>query len=70
MENSGVRTMSIQDDIYDVEYALKGKPESKCFDKIHTYIGDLERELEMYRAFYRSAVELKVAIQKIERAKK
>jgi len=62
--------MSIQDDIFDVEHALEGKPEAESFDKIYTYLGDLERELEMYRAFYHAAVDLKVAIQKIEKAQK
>lgn len=62
--------MSIQDDIFDVEYALEGKHEAECFDRVTTYLGDLERELEVYRSFYHAAVELKVAIQKIEKAKK
>jgi len=62
--------MSIQDEIFDVEAALEGKSEADCFDKIHTYIGDLERELEVYRSFYHAAVDLKVAIQKIEKAQK
>ena len=59
--------MSIQDDIFDVEHALEGKPEAESFDNIYTYLGDLERELEMYRSFYHAAVDLKVAIQKIEK---
>lgn len=62
--------MSIQDNIFDVEHALEGKPEVECFDNITTYLGDLEREIEMYRSFYHAAVDLKVAIQKIEKANK
>ena len=62
--------MSIQDDIFDVEHALQGKPEADCFDRIYTRFGQLERELEAYREFYSAAVDLKVAIQKIERSQK
>lgn len=62
--------MSIQDDIFDVEAALEGKPEAAQFDTIYTYLGDLERELNMYRSFYNAAVELKVAIQQIEKSQK
>jgi len=59
--------MSIQDDIFDVEHALKGNPEEESFDRIYTYLGYLERELEDYRAFYKSAVELKNAMDKISK---
>ena len=62
--------MSIQDDIFEVEHALEGKPEADSFDKIYTYLGNLERELEMYRLFYHAAVDLKDAIQQIERESK
>lgn len=62
--------MSIQDEIFDVEHALEGKPEAECFDRIHTYIGDLERPVESYRAFYLAAVDLKVAIDKIKKTGK
>lgn len=58
--------MSIQDDIFDVEHSLEGKPESECFDRIHTYLGNLERELEAYKGFYRAAQDLSFAIKKIE----
>lgn len=58
--------MSIQDDIFDVEHALEGKPEADCFDRVHTYLGNLERELEAYRSFYLAAQDLSLAIKKIE----
>lgn len=61
--------MGIQDDIFDVEHSLEGKPEAESFDKIHAYIGRLETELEEYRAFYNSAVDLKLAIDKLSKKK-
>ena len=39
--------MSMQDDIFDVEAAVKGTPEAKAFDRIYTYLGNLEREIEV-----------------------
>jgi hypothetical protein len=62
--------MSIQDDIFDVEDALRALDEAKCFDRIHTHIGNLERQLEAYRAFYNSAVDLKMAMDKISQVEK
>ena len=38
--------MSIQDDIFDVEAALEGKPEAKAFDQLCAYIGELETEID------------------------
>lgn len=61
--------MSIQDEIFDIEHALEDKPESESFDRLCKYIGDLEREIEMYRDFYLAAVDLKIAIKKIEKKK-
>jgi hypothetical protein len=61
--------MSIQDDIFDVEDALKDKPEYEQFERVVTYLGNLERNLEVYNSFYRAAVDLRVAIQKIEKQK-
>lgn len=58
--------MSIQDDIFDVENALEGKQESESFDRIHAYLGKLEREIEVYRNFYKAAVDLKIAIKNLE----
>lgn len=34
--------MSLSDDIFDVEDALKGKPEAACFDRITDRIRDYE----------------------------
>lgn len=31
--------MSIQDDIFEVDLALEGKPEAAGFDRICTYLG-------------------------------
>ena len=62
--------MSIQDDIFDVEHALEGKPESKSFNRIYTYLGQLERELKDYKDFYKSAVDLKIAIDKLSKKSK
>ena len=62
--------MGIQDHIFDVEAALEGKPEADCFDKIHTYLGELERELELYRQFYHSQQQLIAAVQDIEGKRK
>lgn len=59
--------MGIQDDIFDVASALEGKPEESTFDDICSYIGDIERELDMYMEFYRGAASLKLAIDKLER---
>lgn len=61
--------MSIQDDIFDVEHALEGKPEKDGFDRIHTYIGNLERELEIHRLFYIATEELRNSIKQIENKK-
>ena len=58
--------MSIQDDIFDVEHALDGMKESESFERVYTYLADLERELEAYRGFHRAVIDLKMAIQKIE----
>jgi hypothetical protein len=35
--------MGVQDYIFDVQSALEGKPEAEAFDKLVTYIGNLER---------------------------
>ena len=37
--------MGIQDDIFDVEAALEGKPEAKFFDDIMTWAAEMEAEL-------------------------
>ena len=37
--------MGIQDDIFDVEAALEGKPEAKFFDDIMTWAAEMETEL-------------------------
>lgn len=61
--------MSIQDDIFDVEHALEGKPEAESFDRIYQYLGKLERTIEAYQRFYKSATDLKIAIQNLENTK-
>lgn len=40
--------MSIQDDIFDVEAALEGKPEAQTFENLVTYLGNLERAIEIH----------------------
>ena len=39
--------MSIQDNIFDIEAALENTPESKLFDELVTYIGQLEKEIDV-----------------------
>jgi hypothetical protein len=41
--------MSIQDDIFDIQHALKNKPEAKAFKKLWTYLYDLEEAVECLR---------------------
>jgi len=59
--------MSVQDDIFDIEDVLKGKREYKQFQDIISYIAKIENDLDAYKAFYKSAVDLKFAIDKIEK---
>jgi hypothetical protein len=37
--------MSIQDDIFDVQDALKDKPEAEAFERIYDHIGKVETRL-------------------------
>lgn len=39
--------MSIQDDIFDVEAALEGKPEAEVFERLCSYLSAMEREVEI-----------------------
>lgn len=65
--------MSLQDKIFDVEHELMAMNAPKHvhddFDDIITYIGDLERELDTYRNFYHSLVELRRSIAEIDKKK-
>ena len=63
--------MSIQDDIFYVDDALEGNESAKeQFDRIVEHIGNLERSLEDYMAFHKAAVDLKLAIKKLEKSSK
>jgi hypothetical protein len=57
--------MSIQDDIFDVIDALENTPEADQFDRIYTYLADLEREVDAFRQFRRSFEDLKRSIDRI-----
>lgn len=41
--------MSIQDDLFDVQAALKRKPEARAFGRLTVYLGQLEMQLERQR---------------------
>jgi len=41
--------MSIDDDFYDVQEALKGTPEEQAFDRWMVYASNLEQEVEELR---------------------
>lgn len=43
--------MGIQDDIFDVESALEGKPEENSFERIYQYLARLERDIEALRVY-------------------
>lgn len=58
--------MSIQDDIFDVEAALEGKPEEKSFDTIIRYLARLERELLIYNRVFFTKNEFMRALQDLE----
>jgi cell fate (sporulation/competence/biofilm development) regulator YmcA (YheA/YmcA/DUF963 family) len=41
--------MSLQDDIFDIREALKGKPEAKAFKRIEAHINNLDAVFEQWQ---------------------
>ena len=41
--------MSLQDDIFDVQHALEGKPEAESFDRVYTALGQFEEDADNLR---------------------
>lgn len=62
--------MGIQDDIFDVEDRVKNTHEAESFDRVVTYLGNLEKQLEQYREFYYAASELRRVSKKLEKGTK
>lgn len=43
--------MSIQDDIFDIDAALEGKPEAKAFNRVLSFYFNIERENKRLKPF-------------------
>lgn len=54
--------MGIQDNIFDVESALEGKPELELFEEIMEHFYEMERSLLEYRMIEYRYTELKRAL--------
>lgn len=59
--------MGIQDDIFDIEDRVKNTPEAESFERVITYLGNLEKQLEQHREFYYAASELRRVSKKIDK---
>lgn len=62
--------MSLQDDIFDVEAALEGKPELELFDEIMDKFYEMERELKTLQKLRFCISELRISIDEVEKQMK
>lgn len=56
--------MSLQDDVFDVEAALKDKPEAEAFKSIVVRLWEYEKDLEVARTELRVIREFKEILRK------
>ena len=56
--------MSLQDDIFDVQAALEGKPEAAIFERVSEALYEFEQEADTYR---RLLVDMKTGIRAVRR---
>ena len=58
--------MSIQDDIFDVEYEVEGTYAEDSFERLCTYLNELEKTLEYYKKFYAKVENLRRMVVELE----